>query len=71
MNQAMNIPETLPGILNEDIPMLAKYADKEANPLYPVPVLWDTDKLEQMYHKVQEVTNYDRTGNSDHSGKAA
>ena len=71
MNQSMNIPDTLPGILNEDIPMLAKYADKEANPLYPVPVLWDTDKLEQMYHKVQEVTNYDRTGNSDHSGKAA
>lgn len=71
MNQAMNIPAALPGIQTEDIPQLARYADHEATPLYPVPVLWGTDQLEQMYHKVQEDTNYDRTGNTDHSGKAA
>lgn len=71
MNQAMNIPAALPGIQTEDIPQLTRYADHEANPLYPVPVLWGTDQLEQMYHKVQEDTNYDRTGNTDHSGKAA
>ena len=41
MNISMNIPETLDGIRNEDIPKLACYADKEANPLYPVPTLWD------------------------------
>ena len=29
----MNIPTTLAGIRNEDIPKLARYADKEANPL--------------------------------------
>lgn len=34
MNISMNIPETLDGIRNEDIPKLACYADKEANPLY-------------------------------------
>ena len=41
---SMNIPETLDGIRNEDIPKLARYADKEANPLYPVPVLWGPSK---------------------------
>lgn len=53
------------------IPKLARYADKEANPLYPVPALWGPDKLEQMYHLVQEGIEHDRTGNSEHPGKAA
>lgn len=71
MNRSMNIPETLSGIHDEDIPKLARYADQEANPLYPVPALWGPDKLEQMYHLVQEVIEHDRTGNSEHPGKAA
>ena len=71
MNLSMNIPETLDGIRNEDIPKLARYADKEANPLYPVPVLWGPSKLEQMYHLVQEVNENDRNRNSEHPGKAA
>ena len=71
MNLSMNIPETLDGISNEDIPKLARYADKEANPLYPVPVLWGPSKLEQMYHLVQEVNENDRNRNSEHPGKAA
>ena len=70
MNLSMNIPETLDGIRNEDIPKLARYADKEANPLYPVPVLWGPSKLEQMYHLVQEVNENDRSRNSEHPGKA-
>ena len=71
MNISMNIPETLDGIRNEDIPKLACYADKEANPLYPVPALWGPEKLEQMYHLVQEVNENDRNRNSEHPGKAA
>ena len=71
MNISMNIPETLDGIRNEDIPKLACYADKEANPLYPVPSLWGPEKLEQMYHLVQEVSEHDRNRNSEHPGKAA
>ena len=71
MNISMNIPETLDGIRNEDIPKLACYADKEANPLYPVPALWGPEKLEQMYHLVQEVNENDRSRNSEHPGKAA
>ena len=71
MNAAMDIPETLPGIRTEDIPQLARYADHEANPLYPVPVLWGPDQLEKMYKEVQEVSTHDGNGNSSHSQTAA
>lgn len=53
MNRSMNIPTTLSGIRKEDIPMLAHYADHEANPLYPVPILWDAEKLSEIYDLVQ------------------
>ena len=56
MNADMNIPTKLPGIKAADIPKLAKYADKEANPLYPVPKLMDTKALEQFYYDVMEET---------------
>ena len=39
-------------VLPEDIPLLASYADKEANPLYPVPVLWNAKELEEIYREV-------------------
>lgn len=48
------IPEKLDGIREEDIPTLARYADAEANPLYPVPVLMDAKKLEKFYHMVKK-----------------
>ena len=56
LNKAMNIPEKLPGIREADIPKLAKYADKEANPLYPVPKLMNAKELEQFYYDVMEET---------------
>lgn len=52
LNKNMNIPKKLKGISPKDIPQLAKQADKEANPLYPVPVLWDAKELEHLYHLV-------------------
>ena len=48
----MDIPSKLEGIQEEDIPALARYADKEANPLYPVPVLLDASQLEAFYRDV-------------------
>lgn len=36
------------------IPKLARYADKEANPLYPVPKLMDAKELERFYYDVME-----------------
>ena len=53
LNSAMGIPEKLNGIKDEDIPELARRADKEGNPLYPVPVLWNAKELEQLYYAVK------------------
>lgn len=54
LNSRMNIPETLSGIMKEDIPQMAKHAAKEANPLYPVPVLMNAKELEKFYYKVAD-----------------
>ena len=52
MNQAFEIGNSFPEIREEDIAEMAAYADKEANPLYPVPALWDKRKLKEMYRKL-------------------
>ena len=49
MNERMGIPNKLDCINKEDIPAMAQLADKEANPLYPVPILWDAKQLESLY----------------------
>ena len=54
LNAKMNIPTTLSGIKEEDIPELARHAEKEANPLYPVPKLMTSRELEIFYHKVSK-----------------
>ena len=54
LNRRLGIPATLPGIRKEDIPQMARHAAKEANPLYPVPVLMDAGELEQFYYKVAD-----------------
>lgn len=54
LNAKMNIPTTLSGIKEEDIPEMAKHAEKEANPLYPVPKLMTSRELEIFYHKVSK-----------------
>lgn len=54
MNKNMQIPNKIPEIRIEDIPELAKTAEKEGNPLYPVPVIWGTKELEEIYLKVGE-----------------
>lgn len=52
MNAKFGIPEKFDFIARADIGELAKYADKEANPLYPVPKLWNAKQLEKIYLKV-------------------
>ena len=54
MNARMGIPTTLEGIREADIPHLARRANKEANPLYPVPRLMNAKELEQFYYDVME-----------------
>lgn len=53
MNDSMGIPRTISGIHEKDISMMAKHADQEGNPLYPVPVLMNRKELEQIYYKVK------------------
>jgi alcohol dehydrogenase class IV len=57
MNERMGIPKKLGCIRKEDIPAMARLADKEANPLYPVPVLWDAKELESLYLLACDETN--------------
>lgn len=54
LNANMNIPEKLSGIVKEDIPELSKHAEKEANPLYPVPKLMTVKELESFYYQVAD-----------------
>ena len=52
--EELQIPKTIRGIRGRDIPMLAKYAAKEANPLYPVPKLMTARQLEKFYWLIKE-----------------
>lgn len=53
LNRTMNIPTCIPEIVETDIPELAHTAEKEANPLYPVPVLWTAKQLATIYQEVK------------------
>lgn len=53
MNANMCIPTVIEQIDEADIPQLAQTAENEANPLYPVPVLWTTEELEKIYYEVK------------------
>lgn len=54
MKKDLNIGDTIAGIVEEDIPELAKHADKEGNPLYPVPKLMNAKELQTLYYNVME-----------------
>lgn len=53
MNKIMNIPTSIDVIDEKDISNLAKIAEHEANPLYPVPVIYTAKQLEQIYYEVK------------------
>ena len=48
MKEKMNIPKGFDCIKDEDIPQIIKWADKEANPLYPVPVIWGEEDFKRL-----------------------
>ncbi len=52
LNTDMGISNKIEGIKKEDILSLSKHAEKEANPLYPVPKLMTRKELEGFYYKV-------------------
>ena len=53
LNKAMNIGTQIDSINESDIENLAKTADHEANPLYPVPKLFSAKELEEIYYEVK------------------
>ena len=52
MNTRFGIGTAIPELRRADIPALARRADKEANPLYPVPVLLDADGLAPLFERL-------------------
>ena len=54
LNSRMNIPRTIPEIKKEDVPELAKHAEREANPLYPVPRLMSAAELQHFYYEIAD-----------------
>jgi len=48
----MQIPAVISDIKEADIPALAKHAEREANPLYPVPRLMTGKELEVLYYQI-------------------
>ncbi len=52
LNKEMGIPDKIDGIREEDIMVMANHAEKEANPLYPVPKLMTRKELESFYYIV-------------------
>ncbi len=43
LKKDMGIPAGIDVIKEEDVPQIIKWASKEANPLYPVPVIWQAE----------------------------
>ena len=54
LNESMGIPTTITELQREDIPTLAAVAGKEANPLYPVPVIFDKSDFENIFESLLE-----------------
>ena len=57
LNSDMGIPEKIEGIKKEDITRLSRHAEREANPLYPVPKLMTRKQLESFYYKFADWSN--------------
>ena len=54
LNKLLNIPEHLE-VQEKDIPTIAQRANKEGNPLYPVPKVMDVEELSAIIRKVGNI----------------
>lgn len=54
LNREFGIPTSFAEIQEVDIPAMAAHADKECNPLYPVPVLMDRKGPDAVYRQLTE-----------------
>ena len=53
LNKTLGIREAIPEIEEADIDEMIEYSYAEANPLYPVPVIFTREKFREMYMKVK------------------
>ena len=53
LNKDMNIPNKIDKILDKDIPLMVERANKESNPLYPVPKIMRKKELGQIYDLIK------------------
>lgn len=56
----LDIPEKLDMIKEEDIDQIIEWADKEANPLYPVPVIFTKDDFKDVIHSMMSDKNEEK-----------
>jgi alcohol dehydrogenase class IV len=49
----MNLPAGMDMIMDKDIPQIIKWASAEANPLYPVPVIWGKEDFVKLLHTLK------------------
>jgi len=54
LNESMNIPKKVKGIMESDIPLMAQRALSEGNPLYPVPKIMSKEDMLNMYKIIKE-----------------
>lgn len=52
MNTDMKIPSKLGVIKSKDVPEIIRRALKEANPAYPVPVIWEEKEMQEVIEKL-------------------
>ncbi|MFI3314024.1 MAG: iron-containing alcohol dehydrogenase, partial [Eubacteriales bacterium] len=57
LNETMNIPTTMPQIRTEDLEVLSRRCSAEANPLYPVPVIWTAEDFKAVLQQLKGVDN--------------
>lgn len=65
MKERFGIVNIVKEIQETDIPKLTHYADKEANPLYPVPKLMDASELEKFYYMLMSLTSKENTSEAE------
>ena len=53
MNKDMKIQEKFDFIQDKDIPQMITWAMKEANPIYPVPVLWHEPEFRALIDRIR------------------
>ena len=53
-NRKMGLPDRFEEIKEEDIPQIIAWAKKEANPLYPVPVIWSDRDFSQLIASIRK-----------------